>query len=89
MSEAMTTTDHAEIRTWAEKRDGHPAMVKTGETGGILRIDFGEPEPRLVPVSWEEFFRVFDESGLAFLSQETTEDGATSRFNTFVERDSS
>jgi hypothetical protein len=36
------------------------------------------------PVSWEEFFRVFDDRGLEFLYQEHTHDGGISRFNKFV-----
>jgi hypothetical protein len=36
------------------------------------------------PVSWEEFFRVFDDRGLEFLYQEHTHDGWISRFNKFV-----
>jgi hypothetical protein len=86
MSSSKTTTDHDEIRKWAEARDGHPAMVKTGGEGGILRIDFGEPEDELEEVSWDEFFEVFDDNRLAFLYQEETTSGGESRFNKFVER---
>lgn len=39
-----TTTDHEEIRRWAEERGGRPASVKGTEHGrekaGILRINF-------------------------------------------------
>jgi len=87
MSSSTTTTDHDEIRKWAEKRDGHPARVKTRGKGGILRIDFGEPEETLEPVAWDEFFKVFDENKLAFLYQDKTQDGGTSRFNKFIERE--
>lgn len=86
MSSSNTTTDHDEIRKWAEARDGHPAMVKTKGKGGVLRIDFGKPEDNLEEVSWDEFFDVFDENKLAFLYQDKTADGSTSRFNKFVER---
>lgn len=86
MSEAKTTTDHEEIREWAEARDGHPAMVDTKGSGGILRIDFGEPEEGLEPIEWDEFFRIFDENELAFLYQNEVKSGKTSRFNKFVER---
>lgn len=88
MSSSNTTTDHDEIRKWAEARDGHPSMVKSKGKGGVLRIDFGEPEENLEEVSWDEFFAVFDENKLAFLYQDKTADGSTSRFNKFVERDS-
>jgi hypothetical protein len=86
MAEAKTTTDHEEIRRWVEERGGRPASVK--DTGGasdpgILRIDFGEPEESLEEISWDEWFRAFDENELAFLHSD--EDG--SRFNKLVSRD--
>ena len=86
MSEARTTTDHDEIRKWAESRDGHPAMVDTNAPGGILRIDFGEPEENLEQIDWDEFFRIFEDNKLAFLYQDEVKGGGTSRFNKFVER---
>lgn len=86
MADATTTTDHDEIRKWIEAREGRPAAVRTRGSGGILRIDFGEPEEDLEPIEWEEFFRIFDENRLAFLHQDKTADGKTSRFNKFVER---
>jgi hypothetical protein len=87
MSSSKTTTDHDEIRKWAEARDGHPAKIDTGGKGGILRIDFGEKEDNLDPIEWDEFFEIFDKNKLAFLYQEETKDGGESRFNKFVERD--
>lgn len=87
MSSSHKTTDHDEIRKWAEARDGHPAKVDTGGKGGILRIDFGEPEDNLTLIEWDEFFKIFDENKLDFLYQEETSDGGKSRFNKFVNRD--
>jgi hypothetical protein len=89
MSEGEMTTSHNFIRKWADQRDGHPATVKdTAEDGhaGILRIDFGPKEERLEEIGWDEFFRKFDEAGLAFLYQERTKDGKLSRFHKFVRR---
>ncbi|HWK65004.1 MAG TPA: hypothetical protein VNS34_08690 [Rhizobiaceae bacterium] len=86
MSEATTTTDHDEIRKWIEARQGRPAKVTTSGSGGILRIDFGEPDEALDPIEWEEFFQIFEDNNLAFLHQDKTNDGKTSRFNKFVER---
>ena len=87
MSSARATTSHETIRKWVEKHQGHPALVRTGSGGGVLRIDFDEPggndDTRLERVSWDEFFTVFDESGLAFLHGE-----GDSRFNKFVENES-
>src|SRR5690242_9989391 len=62
---AQRTTDHEEIRRWVESRGGHPAVVEG--TGGMLRIDFGEPEDRLEHVNWDRFFDIFDRSNVAFL----------------------
>lgn len=87
---ARTTTDHDEIRSWAEERGGHPATVSgtSDEGAGILRIDFEEDEPdeRLEPISWEQFFDKFEESNLAFLYQDEKSSGETSYFAKFVER---
>jgi hypothetical protein len=82
---AQRTRDHETIKQWAEERGGHPAMVEGSE---ILRIDFDEPpandDDKLRRVSWDEFFKIFDDRGLEFLYQERTADGKESRFNKFV-----
>ena len=91
MAESKTTTDHETIRQWAEERDGIPASVigtGTGDEPGVLRIDFpdsGEDE-QLEPIEWDDFFAKFDDSGLQFLYQETTDDGGVSRFCKFVNK---
>lgn len=89
MSEATTTTDHDTIREWVESREGWPARVRdtaTGE-GGVLRIDFEPADSGLEPIGWDEFLAIFEDRNLAFLHQDRTGDGATSRFNKFVDRD--
>jgi hypothetical protein len=88
-SHSNTTTDHDAIRRWVESRQGRPTRVKgTGEHGeGILRIDFAEPDEKLEEISWEEFFETFDDRKLAFLHQDQTADGKTSRFFKFVRRE--
>lgn len=92
MSESRTTTDHDTIRKWTEDRGGRPAAVKATHTGketGILRIDFpgyGD-DSKLDEIAWEEFFEKFEREKLAFLYQEKTKDGSTSRFFKFVQRD--
>jgi len=90
MSQAKTTTDHKEIKKWIEARKGRPTVVdgtqsKDGE--GLLRIDFQEPDDKLDPISWDEFFKTFDDRKLAFLQQDKTADGKTSRFFKFVHRE--
>jgi hypothetical protein len=89
MASAKTTTDHDTIRRWAESRGGRPARVKgTGDEDdpGMLRLDFGERDPSLEEISWDEFFEEFDESDLAFLYQDETSSGNESRFSKLVER---
>ncbi len=89
MAESKTTTDHDEIRRWVEERGGRPARVAAtgnGDDPGILRIDFGDEDEGLEEISWEDFFDAFDENNLAFLYQDSTEGGDTSRFNKFVSR---
>ncbi len=90
MSDSKTTTNHDEIKKWVEERNGRPATVKNtgrdGEDAGLLRIDFPgySGEDSLEEISWEDFFRKFDENNLKFLYQEKTEDGKQSRFNKFI-----
>lgn len=86
MSSASQTTDHDEIRRWIEDRKGTPSRVRDSGDGGILRIDFGDPEEALEPIDWEEFFQIFEKSDLAFLHQDKTADGQLSRFSKFVSR---
>ncbi|MQW89073.1 hypothetical protein GHJ82_20005 [Sinorhizobium saheli] len=86
MTASMTTIDHDTIRSWVEAREGHPARVKGAPNGGILRIDFGKPEETLEEISWEEFFQIFEKENLAFLHQDLTDDGQTSRFCKFIHR---
>ena len=84
------TTDHDEIRRWAEKRGGKPASVRgtaeRGEEAGLLRIMFRDDED-LEEIGWEEFFEKFDEENLQFLYQDKTADGDESRFFKFVARE--
>jgi hypothetical protein len=89
MASATTTTDHGFIRKWVETRGGRPARVKGTESKdgeGILRVDFAEPDDKLQEISWEEFFKTFEDRELAFLHQDETAGGKTSRFFKFVHR---
>jgi hypothetical protein len=91
---SLKTTDHDEIRRWAEQRNGRPAHVPgTGGDGdaGLLRIDFREGDPNeeddsLEEISWDEFFEKFEEKKLALLYQDHTAAGKPSTFNKLVSR---
>ena len=87
MSAAEKITDHNNIHAWADERGGKPAMVRDSKgPGGILRFEFQDPDDKLEPIEWDEFFKIFDEHKLALLEQEETASGATSRFAKFVSR---
>jgi hypothetical protein len=86
-------TDHDEIRRWAEERGAKPAAVKSTESDddvGIIRLDFPgySGEDTLEEISWDEWFRKFDEKNLALVVQDKTANGKPSNFNKLVSRDS-
>ena len=73
MSEANRLTDHDDIRAWAEARGARPSRVAStadADGGGVLRFDFGDKEEALEEISWDEFFRIFEDSDLALLAQD-------------------
>jgi hypothetical protein len=80
---SLATTHHEVIRQWADERNGVPATVPGTEHGdhlGVLRIDFGGGDANLQQVSWEEWFKTFDDRGLNFIYQEQRSDGRQSNF---------
>jgi hypothetical protein len=80
----LETKDRDEIIRWAEERKAKPATVPGTEHGdrlGVLRLDFpGYGGQDLKHVSWDEWFRTFDDRKLTFVYQETTKDGKQSNF---------
>lgn len=89
--DSKTTTDHDEIRAWIEARDGAPATVAStarDDEPGVLRVLFQKQESgdALEEISWDDFFEKFEEEKLAFLYQDETRQGKTSRFFKFVNR---
>jgi hypothetical protein len=71
---AETTTDHNTIKKWAEKHGGKPAAVDRThkkDDVGIIRVMFPKAphseHDNLVEISWDEFFKEFDERKLALL----------------------
>jgi hypothetical protein len=90
-AEAKMTTNHDEIQKWVEERGGHPARVKGTEgkgSAGLLRIDYPgySGEGSLEEISWDEFFKAFEENNLAFLYQDETKGGSESRFSKLIDR---
>lgn len=85
---SLVTTHHEVIKEWAEERGGVPATVSGTEHDdhlGVLRFDFGGDDgngddSNLEHVSWEEWFKTFDERQLNFIYQENRSDGNQSTF---------
>lgn len=91
---SKTTTDHDEIRQWAEERGAKPACVMgTGGKGdtGLVRLDFPgfSGAGKLQEISWEDFFEKFDEQKLTLVYQDVNKAGQKSNFNKLVARDGS
>jgi hypothetical protein len=92
-SQSKTTTNHDQIRRWAEARHAQPARVKgTGSRGrdpGMIRLAFPGYSGRgkLEPISWDQWFKSFDDNDLALVYQEKTAGGQRSNFNKLVARE--
>ena len=89
---SQVTTDHDEIRKWAEERGAKPSCVRgTGNKGdvGMIRLDFPgyTGEDSLQPIGWDEWFEKFDKNKLALVYQEETAAGEKSNFNKLVSRE--
>jgi hypothetical protein len=88
---SRTTKDPEEIRRWAEARGAVPAEVASTESDiepGILRFKFPKAPRRndaaLKDISWDDFFRKFQENDLEMVYQEKTAAGRTSNFNKLI-----
>lgn len=86
---SRTTTDHDEIRHWAEERGGRPAAVEStgsADDPGILRIAFPDrpagDDDNLAEISWDEWFDAFETNRLALVYDPDGE----SRFDKLVSR---
>jgi hypothetical protein len=91
-AEEHVLTDHDEIRNWAEKREAKPACVKGTEGPNdscLLRLDFPgySGEGSLQHISWDQWFRVFDNRNLALIVADRTANGQPSNFNKLVSRE--
>jgi hypothetical protein len=93
MASSHALIEHDEIQHWAEDRKAKPACVKrTGGKGdpGMIRLDFPgfSGAQSLSPISWDAWFKAFDDNNLALLVQDTTARGQRSNFNKLVSRES-
>jgi hypothetical protein len=82
--QTLVTRNHDVIKAWAEERGAVPATVPGAERGGhlgVLIFDFpGYGGEKLGHLSWDEWFRTFEDRKLVFKYQEHKADGAESNF---------
>lgn len=82
--QSLVTRSHEVIQKWAEERDAKPATVPGTEHGdrlGVLRFNFpGYGGQDLQEVSWDEWFKTFDDRNLVFVYQEKMKNGNQSNF---------
>jgi hypothetical protein len=85
LGQTLVTRNHDVIRRWAEERGARPATIRGTEHDdhlGVLRLNFPgfNEDERLEEVTWDEWFRTFDERKLLFIYQEHRSDGRPSNF---------
>ena len=88
MSDTNKTTDHNKIKEWVSAHDGVPTVIEdtdSGNSAGVLRIHFpkASSDNKFKEISWEEFFKQFEDNDLAFLYQDKDD----STFHKFVSRE--
>ena len=66
-------------KEWAEEGNRVPATVEGTEHCdhlGVLRIYFGDADTDVQKVSWDEWFKTFDDRGLNFIYQSAVTAGS-------------
>ncbi|RJQ38043.1 hypothetical protein C4559_02360 [Candidatus Microgenomates bacterium] len=95
-----TTINHKEIMEWAKKHRGKPQIIDDPTAGSDtpgIRINFpGIPddvflsETKIRDISWNEFFKEFDDNNLAFVYMDeivSNDPDSLSRAYRFINRD--
>ena len=92
MKDTISTTDHNEIKNWAEERKGIPSSLENPDEDAsnlILRILFSDDKKveQAKQISWDEFFKRFEEHKLAFVYKHENFGGELTNFHRFVFRE--
>ncbi|RLK13998.1 hypothetical protein DER29_5032 [Micromonospora sp. M71_S20] len=82
---SLVTTNHDVIRNWARERGAKPATIAGTEREGRAGVlTFNMPgyreSSRVREITWDEWFRTFDERKLNLIYQEQLRDGRPSNF---------
>ena len=89
---AHALTDHEMIRRWAEARGARPARVRKGRLASLnattddlcLEIPGTSPAGTVELITWNEWFRQFDDHELALLIENSSRQPST--FNLLIKR---
>ena len=84
--------DHEQIRRWAKERGAQPSTVRRtpeDDSAGTIRLDFpgSSGQGSLEEISWDEWFRHFDENDLALIVEDEMANGQSHNFNKLVARE--
>ncbi|MBO0905304.1 hypothetical protein [Jiella sonneratiae] len=86
MAASHIVIDHNDIKDFAKRTKGKPAVVSDtrGDGGpGVLRFDHGHDNQGLEEISWDAFFEIFEAQELALMLDTS---GDNPNFNKFVSR---
>lgn len=72
----LSTTDHLEIRRWAESREAAPIAHRTEGLG----FDFPDYDDDIDPMTWDRWFEEFDARDLEFVYQASETERQTNYF---------
>jgi hypothetical protein len=80
--QSLATKSHDVIRQWAEERKAKPTTVEgQKDNPRVLRMDFpGYGGDNLVEISWDDWFKTFDDRDVVFIYQEQLRSGDQSNF---------
>jgi hypothetical protein len=84
-SETVVTTDHDEIKAWADAHGARPVQV-LGSGDVVLDLPQIEMHEITRPVDWDAWFDAFETWKLAFLYQSRRADGTEPIHNELVAR---
>ena len=90
MYDTRQMDNHADIREWAARRGGRPAVdmgPEQDKDASNLAFAFGDLGERVREISWDEWFERFDAERLSVWAQERGTDGGVSRYYKIVQRD--
>jgi hypothetical protein len=80
--QSLATQSHEVIQKWAEERRAKPVTLESQrDEPRVLRFDFpGYGGQNLAQISWDDWFKTFDNRNVVFIYQERLRNGNQSNF---------